>query len=261
MNERSLPTHLFFLNLFRWIRHHWLSWGVLAGIYSIAATVLFTAILELRFKQEPEFWTVWTLLVAVLGVPALFEYFSFPGIPAIRAARPRSLTLVYVLHELRRPNAWIACLLPLLAALIFDLKQPTMLLILTQLSPQRALYSIHKWRTYALSHSPLNGVRELILGFSLTQLVLLSPWVFVNPSYLPLGVAGVLLGSSLIFEGDSGRPGLVNAVVLTGALLGALLASLHTLVILFCGYFMLRMGDSVRERLRSVEYFDEDTLL
>lgn len=261
MNAASLPTRLSTLNLARWIRHHWLSWGVLAGIYSIAATVLFTAILELRFKQEPEFWAVWGLLLAVLGVPALFEKAPLPGLPSLRMFRPRTLTTLYALHELRRPNAWIACALPLGVSIAFDLRHPIALLILTQLNPQRALYSMHRWRTFALSHSPSNGARELILGFALTQLTLLLPWGIVDPTYLPLGVAGVLLGASLIFEGDSGRPGLVNAVVLTGALLGALLASLHWLVILFCAYFMMRMGDSVRERLRSVEYFDEDTLL
>ncbi len=257
----SLPLKLILFNLARWIRHHWVSWGLLAGIYSIAATVLFTAILELRFKQEPPFLEVWLVLIAALGIPALFEKAPLPVIPAFKVWKMNSLMRMYITHELRRFNPWLCCFLPLSLSVALGWTHPISILVLTQINPQRALYSIHRWRTFAVTHCPDRGARELMLGFAIVQTILILPWFILNSSYWTLGLAGTWLGASLIFEGDSGRPGLVNSVVMTGALLGSLLGSLHWLVLIFCLDFMFRMARTVKDRLKSVEYFDEDTLL
>lgn len=277
MRKSALRLNL--LNFARWFRENWLAWVLLSFIYSVTLVLLLQPFLELALKAEFPFWPLWSVTCAVLLIPAMVE--AIPGIGLrIPVAAPTGLMGIYLRHELRRLPTWVGIAVPVVAIHWMPPGREALWLVAAQFPMQRALYSLQRWRTLALTNHPGLGASRLVTSLAVSQFIQFAKaWVgmglgvWLVPQFfgsmelmvwLRLGMAGaaaVAASSGLAMEGDSGRPWLVNFVTLAAALIAAFATFAWPIALLIVVYFAGAMSGAIRERLRSVEHLDEDLII
>jgi hypothetical protein len=79
---------------------------------------------------------------------------------------------------------------------------------------------------------------------------------------LGVGSLGAVLSASCVaLEGDSGRPWIVNFMSLAAGTVGGYLCAASSWFLLLAIYVFLHMEKISKNRLKSVEHLDEDTLI
>jgi hypothetical protein len=272
-----MPFRLLALNLLRWLREYLVVWGLLSVIYSLTVTLVLQPLLERALRRELPLGPLWAASCALLLVPGLLEALPLPGIPARRGPFfGRGLLLLYLRHDLRRSATWLVVVLSIVAGSLLPAGREALWVLFAQLPVQRALYSVHRWRGLSLAYHPSKGASQLLLAIGAAQLFQLAvAWGSLGamsllgaamqwPAWLALGPAAlgaVLAGGSMAFEGDSGRPWLVNFLSLAAGTIGGYLCYWQPWLLLVVGYFCLRMDAAVAHRLHSVEHLDEDSVI
>ncbi|MCC7442894.1 MAG: hypothetical protein IT285_14775 [Bdellovibrionales bacterium] len=185
------------------------------------------------------------------------------------------ITPLYLRQEFRRGPTWAAILLTAFAAAMLPPAWAPLWIIICQWPVQRALHSGRRWQRFVRLHARDGGI-SAYLGSLWTAQVIQYLLLFVALGILPgsplsstpavaaLGCGGlgaVLGGVSVAVEGDSGRPGLVNLVSLTAGTICGVACFASPWFLLAVIYFCTRTADTGRYRLRSVEWFDEDTFV
>lgn len=271
------------INLLRWLKEYWISWGLLSVIYSLTVTLILQPILEKILKTELPLAPLWGLTCIILLLPSLVEfaplgalskkYFFGELIFGEKFFKSwGNITPLYLRHEMRRMNTWISLLIPVIASAWISEKRVGIWLLFNQLPLQRALYSIHPWRNLSRTFSPEKGAYALLRSVVLSQLFqALMIWIALgvtgawNPAIwrmlLPSIIGGAITGASMALEGDSGRPWLVNFIGMTGALLGAYLCLWSPWCLILVGYTYRQMQVGVKNRFQSIEHMDEDRLI
>lgn len=285
----KLPARLLLLNLFRWIREYIITWGVLSFIYSLTVTLILQPFLERFFGREILFAPLWGVTCALLIIPAFLEALKLPPLGLVKRGgfserfwrRPAgSLGVLYLRHDLRRGTTWFVVFLAVLIGISLPAGLAPLLVLVALIPVQRALYSVHKWRTLALAGSPRSGAGQLIRAIEVSQLVQalvfwlalgaasalpvetgerlsLSHWLQLGPAVL----GGVLASASTAMEGDSGRPWMVNFIALAAGILGGFLCLYSPWFLLVVIYFDGQMRKLSEQRLHSVEHIDEDIII
>jgi hypothetical protein len=272
-------ARLLLLNGLRWWKENFWVWGILGSVYSLTLALILQTVVELSLKAEVKLSSVFLGMAIALLVPSLIHALPLPSLP-VSFGRPRgselsSFVRLFLSHELRRSQNWVAVVLTGLVLFSLPSQWLPLALAFGQAPVQQALFSVQKWRALALAHSPQHGARHLYVSFQLLQLVLgglvLVLWLVLASSaghsldllvrYLPAVFGAWMGGASVMLEGDSGRPWLVNFISLAAGLVAGFFAVLHWGFILLIFYFCVQMMNSVKERLRSVELLDEDTLV
>jgi hypothetical protein len=260
------------LNFFRWFQANFAVWLILSSIYSLTVTMVLQPILERVMKQEIPLSQLWASVCLALLVPGAFEYLSLPSI-GIKLSRPiQGLSQIYLRHELRRANTWLVLILSFGLILLTPRELRPLIILAVQLSGQRALFSIYRWRGLALSFHPESGGQQLIFSLGRAQVIqFLILWTAVALTFhfearalLAYGIGGLgaVIGSaSMAMEGDSGKPWMVNFIALAAGIIAGFLCLSFPYLILLVGYFFLKMQANVAKRLKSVEHLDEDSLI
>jgi hypothetical protein len=272
-------TRLLLLNGLRWWKENFWVWGILGSIYSLTLAIVLQTVIELSLKAEVGLPNVFVGMAVALLIPALIHALPVPSLPLpfgkARGSELGSFVRIFLSHELRRTQNWIAVGLTALALLALPSSWMPLSLAFGQAPVQQTLFSVQKWRALALAHSPQHGARHLFVSFQVLQMILgvalLVLWVSATmlkgqslelfPRYIPAIVGAWMGGSSVLLEGDSGRPWLVNFISLAAGLVAGFFTVLHWGFLLLIFYFCAQMVGSVKERLRSVELLDEDTLV
>ncbi len=277
MNQRKLLT----LNLFRWIREYIIAWGLLSLIYSYTLTLLLQPMLEAAFKREIPVPPLWITTCAALILPAILEALPYGHKRLVRRGffgeriwrvLAGGLGPLYLRHDLRRGATWFTVALSVGLAGVLPEKQQALWILVAQLPVQRALYSVHRWRTLALNFHPSSGAPYLIGSVWLSQsiqylvgwLALGAMQILQTQEWISLGLAGfaaVLSAATTAMEGDSGRPWIVNFVALAAGIIGGFLTLFSPWAFLVVVYFCMQTRKTVLERLKSVEHLDEDTVI
>ncbi len=266
-----------FLNGLRWVRENIWVWGLLALIYSLTLAHILEAVLELSLKKEYSWKILWPMTWLAMLFPWFLHRFSLPGVRFSIPTLPGApLVGLFLRHELRRGQNYFSVILAVVLLSVLPVEWAPLVLLIGQIPVQQGLYSIQGWRVLALSASPQEGARQLVLSFVLLQLILgflmLSGWVivvglgrrdllFTIPRWIAPLTGAWIASSCAALEGDAGRGWLVNFIGLAAGLLGGFIAALHPLLVIFVAYGGLQMVNSVKERLRSIEFLDEDTLI
>jgi hypothetical protein len=288
--SERLPLGLAFLNLVRWLREYFVSWGVLSLIYSWTVTLVLQPILEQFFKHEIRFWPLWAATCALLLIPSILEYLPWPAVSfqwkrigfmsqgifreRVWSRSPWSMVRLYLRHELRRGATWFTLILAVCLGAAMPRPKSAIWVLIALLPCQRALYSIHRWRSLVLIGSAREGARQLYLAFGISQLIQLAiAWLALGlaagpdwgmQTWLKLGagsLGGVIAASMVVLEGDSGRPWLVNFISLAAGALGGYVCFAAPWALLLILYFYFKMQTSVAQRLHSVEHLDEDRFI
>jgi hypothetical protein len=183
---------------------------------------------------------------------------------------------LYLRHDLRRGATWLVVSLSAAAGGMFPEGRRSLWVLAAQLPVQRALYSIHRWRGLALAYHPVRGARGLLASVLVSQVLQFAiAWLSVGilgpltggmstAEWLKLGaggLGGVVSAASMAFEGDSGRPWIVNFLALTAGTLGGFACLASPWYLLLVAYFASRMILLVDKRLHSVEHLDEDAVI
>ena len=272
-------TRLLLLNGLRWWKENLWIWGILGSIYSLSLALLLETVIELTLKTEVKLITVFAGMSISLLVPAILHAVPLPSLP-IPLGRPSGSELgsfirLFLSHELRRSQN--LCAVAFTVILLVSLPQTwlPLALALGQLPVQQSLFSVQRWRALALAHSPQQGARHLFIAFQFQQCLLgiavLAGWVLtsllmdrsIGPTllYLPAIAGAWMGGASVLLEGASGRPWVVNFISLAAGMVAGFLTVLHWGFVFLIIYFCVQMAGNIKERLRSVELLDEDTLI
>ena len=99
-----------------------------------------------------------------------------------------------------------------------------------------------------------------VLILALAGYVELLSWNQIVSSGAVL-IGGVVAAAAVVMEGDSGRPGLVNTVSLISGMLMGLFCMISPWFFLVSLYFAHKTAALVVDRLKSVEFFDEDVVV
>ncbi len=273
------------LNLWRWVRAHAIAWTLLAAIYSVTAAILFQTVLQVGLRWEPPLVQVWAGLVFLLLIPALIEKLPLPALSAgkrplgvlppgvfsegVFARTIGPLGQLYLRHELRRGPTWLAILISVLAGALLPKALAPFWVFIVLLPVQRALFSAEKWhqfvRFYVGARGPWYFLGALWTSQLLQYLVVVVATAGIRGEmpveWIFAGASAVVAGASMAFEGDTGKPGLVHLLSLTAGVLAGVFSMVSPWVFLAVVYFASRMLAISGNRLKSVEWFDEDTVL
>lgn len=281
---QTLPLRLRLLNAWRWLREYFWIWGFLSVIYSLTVALVLQPLVEQALKRELTLAPLWISVCALLLIPGMLERLPLPPIsfrffmPAgtfserIWSSLGEGLGRLYLRHELRRGAAWFTIVVVVLGGSLLPVGYRAFWVLLAQLPLQRALFSIHHWRAIAVLHHPAHGAMRLMIAVTSAQLIQLGVgWVALGAvtgdfgqTWLKLGagaLGGLLAACATIFEGDSGRPWLVNFVAMTAAIVAGFLSFWSPWFVFLSIYGLLNMAGRVSGRLRSVEHLDEDHLV
>jgi hypothetical protein len=273
VTEARLKT----INALRWIRENLWVWGLLATIYSYTVALVLESVLELASGVDLSWGILWPVTWGALFLPWILHRLPM-GSLSIQVPHVARIPFVglYLRHELRRTQSYISVAVSLVLLLSLPPEWMPLALIVSLIPSQQGLYSIQDWRVLALASNPQHGARWLLVAFGACQLILGSLvllgwviWAFLFSRehlveilrWIPPFYAGWLASSCAALEGDAGRRWIVNFVGLAAGLIGAFVASYHPLLLILVAYFSLQMVNSVKERLKSVELMDEDTLI
>jgi hypothetical protein len=247
-------------NVFRWVKTHIVEWMILGLMYVVLARLVFVqdwwapiAALVLPF-------TLILMSKALLdrigyriqGFKGIFKWLQFP----------------WAVDSLRRLDFWIILLGSVLAEVLFYSRPEIAFLIFVQLPVQWMLYRLRFWISFTRLFHAKTGAQSLYywtLGFNLTWAFLISvSFYLVYPEmgfYRPLGMFAAVLGATIVlFEGDSGRPVLVQLVSLTTGTFAGWSVLDFPYMIIFWFYLAYRMGDLIKNRLVSIESMYEDII-
>lgn len=258
-----------------------MSWGLLSLIYSFTVAVLLQPLLESAFKKEFPLEPLWIATCGLLLLPGAFEFLPVPSLPLIRQGRfseslwrwkSGSMGPLYLRHEMRRGATWVMVIFVVCLLVILPERFLPFSILLFQLPIQRALYSVHRWRSLALAAHPKGGASLFLMALLKAQVLQwLVVWasasllgVFRGPDLWTYGLAGlsaVIASSITAFEGDSGRPWLVNFMALAAGSLAGYLTLSYPWILALVLYFSKSMIQSVEGRLKSVEHLDEDRVI
>lgn len=276
-----MTTRLKLLNFARWLKEYLISWGLLSLIYSITVTVILEAVLENAFKSELDFGPIWIATAVLLLVPGVLEALPLPAVPWIRRGffsesfwrrLGGPLVPLYLRHELRRGTTWLVLWISVALGTMLPPGKAAFFVFFAQLPVQRALYSIHRWRSIALVFRPMECGQALLSAVWIAQLIQWGiAWMAFGiaseipaDQWLKLGAASlgaVLVGASMALEGDSGKPWMVNFISLAGGTLGGFLCLYSPWLLLAALYIAFNMRTIVLKRFLSVEHLDEDLVI
>jgi len=264
------------------------AWGLLSVIYSITVTLVLQPLLENALKREIAFTPLWLTTCSVLLIPGVLEYLPLPSLSfrwkflgfVSRDSFSESmwrtlggyLAPLYLRHDLRRGTTWLTVFFCVLLGSLLPSGKSAFWVLISQLPLQRALYSVHHWRRLALAFQPKNGAKNLMGALWTSQFIqLVVSWtalgamqVIPQSEWLALGPASLgamVAAGSMTFEGDSGRPWMVNFLALAAGTIGGFLCLISPWFLLLVIYFSYSMSNIVSGRLLSVEHLDEDTVI
>ena len=273
-----MPWSLKCLNLMRWVREYWLSWGLLGAIYSVTATILLQAVAGAAFRIEPPFVLVWVILCAALLIPAFIELIPF-GVPLpLGRMRRAGIGSLYIRHDLRRVATWTGVILVSVSGSLFIESGSAARLYwvpVVLIPVQRALYSFRYWKGIVSEFRPESGAVSLLASLLGSQLIQFGvAWVALGLTVLDIaswwelwfrmgagGIGAVVAGSAVAFEGDSGRPWIVNFMSISAGILAGYLSMEWPLVLIGVLYFSNQIVRGAVNRLKSAEIFHEDIVI
>lgn len=262
------------LNFFRWFREFILEWTLLGLIYSLGLVILVEPILNEFLQIKTSFILVWVGVCISLVLPLVlekgFRNFSFIFKFQDRFIEPFVAGFLY--SEFRKISVWMGLSVALiLISILKGWNQFSLItwVVIVQLPIQRGLYALANWQNGALLFFPRTGATRLYMAFTVAQgvqfflLVLASALIFggIGIQHVLIGIGGFLLGCSVSFEGDSGKPWLVNIISVAAGMIGSIVVSITPWSLLGIAYFWYKMHGAVKDRLHSVEHFYEDTLI
>ncbi|MBC7692238.1 MAG: hypothetical protein H7222_10755 [Methylotenera sp.] len=252
-------------------------WLLLSSIYSLTAALILQGIFENLTKFEISLQLIWLGTVLTLFIPAMLERISAPvpdngTLNSFTAMVRDPFIRIYLKHDLRRLATLLTWLVSLVIGFLLPEKKHALWVLAAQLPLQRALFSVHKWRTLAIAHYPRSGAEKLITSLwasQTCQLLLASLGLLANPhvhfhEWLMTVIGawgGIITASSMCMEGDSGRPWLVNFITLAAGTLAGFLCFYSPWFLAVAIYFSWNIRSRVEQRLHSVEHLDEDSLL
>jgi hypothetical protein len=283
------PKALYIKNATRWLAANAVPWVLLSGIYSLTVAILLQTVLERLQGAQPALISIWMLSMAILLIPGALEHLPLPELPRLRPAkrlfRERiwsnlgggSLLPLYLSHEFRRPQTWLTVLITVTLGSLLTDDRIRLFVFVAQLPLQRALWSIGGWRRIAL-RSPDGtalGASALIASYAVSQFLQLGIALVALATVrlssgeslsllveiIPACLSGVLCTAAVAMEGDSGRPWIVNFAGLSTGIIGAALGLWQPALLLISMYIYFNLKGTVKNRLWSVENFDEDALL
>lgn len=272
-----MKNRIYLINFYRWIKEFFIAWGILGFFYSISATLFFQSLIHFFLEWDLPAWQVWMSLCGFVLLAGVIENLPFPPVSLFLPLKPNNLAGMYMLHDLRRGSTWVVVLFTVYASTWVHVDKKVLVwMILMQLPVQRAMFSIYKWRAHALHYFPKRAALMLITGMWFSQavqflvgfLLMMAFNSSVDLSFegwMTFGIAtliGVWVGSSFLFEGDAGSPGLVNFITLSIGTFASLVSYQYTAwAALLLGYFVYSYLGIIPRRLRSVEYLDEDLII
>lgn len=272
-------------NFGRWLRAHIVSWGVLGVIYATTLAILMQPVLGAEATSLGEIALINAL---VLLVPGAIEYVGVHlqrhplGGPGLRPlVSGRGIIRLWQAHEWRKLSTWACVALAVVLGVGFarvGSPNQSLWIVIAQLPAQRALWSVWRWKDMVLNRDPRSGAARLVvaLGLSFVQWMLLSTllWIEVGIAVggaVPAGwsvartgfavVLAAFANAAVCWEGDSGRPWLVNTIALAlGSVAGWLTDALpwSGVLLALLGY---RYVQELGLRPLSVARMDEDTLV
>jgi len=280
-------TTLLFKNSYRWVFENIWVWGLLVVIYGYTLVLLLEPILEHWLHLEIHLGLLTALGCASLWFPGLLNFIPLPSLPLPNrifssAKFPGKETgRLYFRHEMRRGVTWLVIALMVLAGMMMTVALMPLWIFVAQISTQKAFFTFKNWQLLVLNHNPQRGAGQLLFGFLFCQSVIqilawlalgfailisrqlgfISDLTFLN--WLSMGAGGlgaVISACTLAFEGDSGRPWLVNFISMTAGVIGGILSMAYPVTLVLIIYFAWRFLASSQHRIRSVEQFYEDAI-
>jgi hypothetical protein len=276
-------------NAARWFAANAVTWVLLSAIYSLTVAILLQTVFERLQGAQPELISIWVLSMGILLIPGALEFLPLPDLPRFRKKSRHfgekfwtrlgggSFLPLYLRHEFRRPQTWLTLVTAVTLGSFLEAEKLRIWIFISQLPLQRALWSIGGWRKIALRapEGASLGASTLIASYCVSQVIQaliawlsllavltvsgasLSPFI----ALLPACLSGVLCTAAVCMEGDSGRPWIVNFAGLSAGILGAALGLWEPALLVIAIYIYFNLKGSVKNRLWSVENFDEDSLL
>jgi len=185
---------------------------------------------------------------------------------------PGHLGALYCRQEIRKGSFWFGILASAALAVFVHSFHPILSVIAFLFNVLRSTWSLAPWRGLTIQRKPETGQVEVFQGFSASQILqfLISFLVFLlfaegDVSAVFVGsIGGIVAASSVIWEGDAGRPGLVVVLSLTvGGFLG-IFSFAYPVTLLASLYLWSSMKNRYSYgayRIQSLEFFDEDRLI
>ncbi len=277
-------------NAARWFAANAITWVLLSSIYSLTVAILLQTIIERLQGAPAELAPIWLMSMLLLLIPGALEKLPLPNLPFQLSSRRlfsqtwwtrlggSSLLPLYLRHELRRPQTWLTLVITVTLGALLPDAHLKLWIFIAQLPLQRALWSIGGWRRIALRtpDGPSEGATLLLTSFLWSQLIqgavallaLLCARALENgtpaPDLAPLAaaqLASIFGCAAVTMEGDSGRPWLVNFAGLSAGIIAASVTLWQPALLLLAVYAFSNLKLNVKNRLWSVEEFDEDSLL
>lgn len=267
------------LNLARWIKEHAISWGLLFFLYSILAVVLAAPLLELAMKLELSSFSVWLGVCALIGSALFVEWIPYSLFHFHWKVPFRSFLLdVYLQHEFRRLATWVGLAISIGLAVAVPGKWIDFWIFICLFPVLRAMFSIQAWRGIVHPFYKTTGPYRLMATLAVSQAIQLGivfcsvlilryflygaefsfkKWVLLFSG----SFCGVVSACAMAYEGDSGRPWLVQFMALGAGLLVGVIGLISYWTIPFVLYFYYKMLDSIGSRWKSIEVFHEDVIV
>jgi hypothetical protein len=287
--DSPIPKRLRWLNRWRWVQHHWVSWGLLGGISALIGAQVLSIAFQLLFHEEPAAWKLGILLLLTLAIPGGLQFLpgkfsllgGFPGripILGIRLVWGPPMVQAFLLQELRRISFWLSVVGVGISVYWVPSSFYKAWVWVALVIPLRVIFSFSEWKSLFRAHGPRTGVMDGARAAGLVTLIGLViafgiAWggthFLGGPREGPafgweIGVGALSAAAGALFmmwEGDSGRPWLVHGMALGIGILSGIAGLAHWLSLLFIVYVGLQHLAAVPGRLRSLEHADEDSLL
>lgn len=264
--QTAIPTDILIKNSLRWIKSFLFEWTILFSLYLFllwkAVFPTLEDIFGIGFLKGRGF----LFCLGSVLIPFLFSRvwslstLALP-VPSFGMRNPR---ILFATNFLRNPLSLIF-VASIWSAIYFSGTTNFLSLIFaSQWIPQLICYQTDGWRTFLTGsgfEEPSLTLWESILILALVLGVLAVFPLILEPQLIMVFFGGVLGGSVVCLEGDSGRPFLTNLLSYSVGIFSALMmwASPWFFILIF--YFAYQARNLSQNRHQSVEGFYEDTVL
>lgn len=235
------------LNLLRWARYRFLSWGSLLALYFLMLHLF----LEPFMEKERRIMFMLTLggligLAFLCNGTALLKGISRRG-PSLFQKRLPAFEIIFK-NELRQLSTWILFVLITLFGFLIPSEYPFFWAIACHGWVQKGAFQIPKWAKLCRYLYPTEESKNILPALAAVSLFLstLSFLILMGLEAFSVKIWIVCMGSllaacSTLMEGDLGKPILVNLISLTAGLIGGALCFYSPWIILIIAYLFERM--------------------
>ncbi|MGE0614770.1 MAG: hypothetical protein AB7P04_03945 [Bacteriovoracia bacterium] len=259
-------------NALRWFRENLLRWLVLGSIYAVTLGVVLQPFLEKILETRVSVARLGAIVLGLIGAATLLErvrgYFGFFSAPL----RCSSLARLYLAHQFRRINPWLTVVIAGASVMLFPEGHERAWAFAVQILVQRELMSVQRWRNLVHFAGTADGPGGMLEGLWVSQgWQAAAAWMLAAICGLGFGVdsweiaaaalGGAMAGISVAWEGDAGRPGLVNFISLAAGCLATAVCLGSPWALLAVAYFAAKCRGLAANRFKSVDSFHEDFVI